>query len=66
MQTVKFLKFSSSRIIKIGAKYYIDSMESDYYVAYNQKKYFLTSRSKLINLGLRIPAKNSLSKSKAF
>jgi hypothetical protein len=62
MQSVKFLKFSISRIIKIGAKYYIDSIESDHYVTYNQKKYFLISKVKLINLGLRIPAKHAMSK----
>jgi len=66
MQSLKFLKFSTSRIIKMGAKYYIDSIESDHYVVYNQKKYYLTSSSKLINLGLRIPKKSPLPKTKTI
>ncbi len=60
MQTLKFIKFRSSFIIKMGAKYYINSVESDQYVVYNQKKYFLIATSKLLSLGLKIPKKNPL------
>jgi hypothetical protein len=59
MQSIKFLKFRKTRIIKMGVKYYIDSIESDYFISYNQKKYFLISTPKLRNLGLRIPKRIS-------
>lgn len=55
MQTLKFITFSTSHIINMGAKYYINSLESDQYVVYNQRKYFLISITKLRNLGLKMP-----------
>lgn len=60
MQSIKFLKFTKSRIIKMGVKYYIDSIVSDYFITYNQKKYFLISTPRLRNLGLRIPKRISI------
>ena len=55
MQTLKFIKFRCSSIIKISAKYYINSLESNQYEVHNQKKYFLIAASELISLGLKIP-----------